>query len=42
MVCEQAEVLLDSTSEIQSENGKTTEISFPNTFSLAAEEEEKY
>jgi len=41
MVCEQAEALLDSTPEIRLKNGETTKISFPNTSSLAAEEEEK-
>jgi len=41
LVLEQDEALLDSTPEIQPENGETTEISFPNTYSSAAEEEEK-
>jgi hypothetical protein len=41
LVPKQDEALLDSTLEIQLENGETTEISFPNTYSLAAEEEEK-
>jgi hypothetical protein len=37
LVLEQDEALLDSTPEIQLENGETTEISFPNTSSLEAE-----
>jgi hypothetical protein len=41
MISEQAETLLDSTPEIQLENGETTEISFPSTSSSAAKEEEK-
>lgn len=40
-VPKQDEALLDSTPEIRHENGKTTEISFPNTSSSAAEKEEK-
>jgi hypothetical protein len=41
LVLEQDEALLDSTPEIRPENGETTEISFPNTYSSVAEEEEK-
>jgi hypothetical protein len=41
MISEQAKTLLDSTPEIQLENGETTEISFPSTSSSAAKEEEK-
>jgi hypothetical protein len=41
LVPEQDEALLDSTPETQLENGETTEISFSNTSSLAAEFEEK-
>jgi hypothetical protein len=41
LVLEQDEALLDSTPEIQPKNGEPTEISFPNTSSSAAEEEEK-
>jgi hypothetical protein len=41
MIHEQAEALLDSTPEIRPENGETTKISFPNTSSSAAVEEEK-
>jgi len=41
MIYEQVEASLDFTLEIWSENGETTEISFPNTSSSAAEEEEK-
>jgi hypothetical protein len=41
MIPKQAEALLDSTPEIRLENGETTEISFSNTSSSAAEEEEK-
>jgi hypothetical protein len=41
LVPEQDEALLDSTLEIRPENGETTKISFPTTFSSAAEEEEK-
>jgi hypothetical protein len=37
MICEQAKALLDSTPEMRTGNGKTTEISFPNSFSSAAE-----
>jgi hypothetical protein len=40
-VPKQDEALLDSTPEIRPENGETTEISFPNTSSSAAEKEEK-
>jgi hypothetical protein len=40
-VPKQDEALLDSTPEIQLENGETTEISFPNTSSLVAENEVK-
>jgi hypothetical protein len=42
MIPKQAEALLDSTPEIRLENGETTEISFSNTSSSAAEEEEKW
>jgi hypothetical protein len=41
MVCEKAEALLDSTPKIRPENGETTEILSGNTYSLAAEVEEK-
>jgi len=41
LVLEQDKALLDSTPEIRPENGETTEISFPNTYSSVAEEEEK-
>jgi hypothetical protein len=41
MVCEQTEALFYSTPEIRPENGETTGISFPNTSSSVAEEEEK-
>jgi hypothetical protein len=41
MIHDQAEALLDSTPEIRPKNGETTEISFPNTSSSAAEEEDK-
>jgi len=41
LVPEQEEALLDSTLETRPENGETTEISFPNTSSSAAEFEEK-
>jgi hypothetical protein len=41
LVPEQNEALLDSTPEIQPENGETTEISFPNTYSSAAEGKRK-
>jgi hypothetical protein len=41
LVPKQDEALLDSTTEIRLENGETTEISFPTTYSSAAEEEEK-
>jgi hypothetical protein len=41
LVPKQDEALLDSTPEIQPENGETTEISFPNTYYSAVEEEEK-
>jgi hypothetical protein len=40
-VPKQDEALLDSTPKIQPENGETTEISFPNTSSLAASNEVK-
>jgi hypothetical protein len=42
LVPEQDKALLDSTSQIWPENGETTEISFPNPSSSAAEEEEKW
>jgi hypothetical protein len=41
LVPEKEEALLDSTLETRPENGETTEISFPNTSSSAAEFEEK-
>lgn len=41
LVPKQDEALLDSTPETRPENGETTEISFPNTSSSAAEFEEK-
>ena len=37
MICEQAKALLDSTPEMRTENGETTKISFPNSFSSTVE-----